>query len=180
MGKVIQVKVEGFLSPKVFSKAGVPQGSNLSPLLFLIYVIPNPGRHQTNKSQFADGAGQWAVSKSIDSAVKYLQKDLDDLARWCTKWRIILNPEKTKVIIFSRSTNAIRATPAISLYGKPLSYYPHIKFLGITFDSKMTFVKHFEDILGCCTQKLFLHLRILVNKKWGPSSTTIYRSTNSV
>ena len=59
-GRVIQVKIEGSLSPKVHPKAGVPQDSNLSPLFFLIYVndIPNPSHHQTNKSQFADDAGQ--------------------------------------------------------------------------------------------------------------------------
>ena len=53
-----------------------------------------------------------------------------------------------------------------------LSYYPHIKFLGITFDNRMTFTKHFEEILECCHQK-FHRLRILVNKKWGPSPETI-------
>ena len=73
--------------------------------------------HQTDKSQFADDAGQWAVSKNIDLAAKYLQRDLDKLARWCAKWRIKLNPEKTKVIIFSKSRFAIRAEPALSLYG---------------------------------------------------------------
>ena len=174
VGRVIQVKIEGFLSPKVYPKAGVPQGSNLSPLLFLIYVndMPSPTHHQTNKSQFADDANQWAVSKNIDLAAEYLQRDLDKLARWCAKWRIKLNPEKTKVIIFSKSQSAIRAEPALSLYGVLLSYYPHIKFLGITVDNRMTFTKHFEEILEHCNQK-FHCLRILVNKKWGPSPETI-------
>ena len=65
VGRVIHFKIEGFLSPEVYTKTGVSQGSNLSPLLFLIYVndMPNPSHHQTNKSQFADDAGQWAVSK---------------------------------------------------------------------------------------------------------------------
>ena len=181
VGRVIQVKIEGFLSPNVDPKAGVPQGSNLSPLLFLTYVndMPNPSHHQTNKSQFADDASQWAMSKNIDSAVEYLQRDLDQLARWCAKWRIKLNPEKTKVIIFSKSRSAIRAGPALSLHGDLLSYYPHIQFLGITFDNRMTFTKHFEEILGCSNNK-FHHLRISVNKKWVQVLQPFYKSTNNV
>ena len=134
--------------------------------------MPNPTHHQTNKSQFADDAGQWAVSKNIDLAAEYLQRDLDKLVRWCAKWRIKLNPEKTKVIMFSKSPPGIKAEPALSLYDELLSYYPHIKFLGITFDNRMTFTKHFEEILERCNQK-FHRLRILVNKKWGPNPATI-------
>ena len=134
--------------------------------------MPNPTHHQTNKSQFADDDGQWAVSKNIDLAVEYLLRDLDKLARWCAKWRIKLNPEKTKVIIFSKSQTAIRACPALSLYGDLFSYYPQIKFLGITFDNRMTFTKHYEINFRMLKPK-FHHLRILVNNKWGPSSATI-------
>ena len=134
--------------------------------------MPNPTHHQTNKSQFAYDAGQWAVSKNVYLAAEYLQRDHDKLARWCAKWRIKLNPEKTKVIIFSKSRSAIRAEPALSLYDDLLSYYLHIKFLGITFDNRMNFTKQFEEILECCNQK-FHRLRILVNEKLGPSPKTI-------
>ena len=112
------------------------------------------------------------MSKNIYLAAEYLQRDLDKLARWWAKWRIKLSPEKTKVIIFSKSQSAIRAEPALSLYGDLLSYYPYIKFLGITFDNRMTFTKHFEEILECCNQK-FHRLKILFNKKCGPSPKTI-------
>ena len=83
--RAIQVKIEGFFSPKVYPKAGVPQGSNLSLLLFCIYVndMPNPSHHQTNKPHFADDASQWTASKTINLTAEYLQKDLDKLARWC-------------------------------------------------------------------------------------------------
>ena len=129
-------------------------------------MVPYRSANKVNQSS------QWAVSKNIDLAAEHLQRYLDKLARWCAKWRIKLNPEKTKVIILSKSQTAIRAEPALSLYGDLLSYYPQIKFLGITFDNRMIFTKHFEEILERCNQK-FHCLRILVNKKWGPSHSTI-------
>ena len=94
------------------------------------------------------------------------------MATWCAKWRIKLNPEKTKVIIFSRSLLARKAELNLTLYGEPLKIYPQVKFLGIVFDSKLTFQKHFEDILERCNNRYY-RLRLLANKKWGPSPATI-------
>ena len=105
-------------------------------------------------------------------AAKRLRKDLRKLAKWCAKWRIKLNAEKTKVIIFSRSSLARNSEPILKLYGERLKIYPQVKFLGITFDSKFTFNKHFEEILGSCNTR-YHRIRLLANKKWGPSPSTI-------
>ena len=112
-GRVIQVNVNGFLPDKISPIAGVPQGSVLSPLLFLIYVndLPKPHHRQNSKSQFADDTALWAASNNVQFAAKRLRKDLRKLAKWCAKWRIKLNPGKTKIIIFSRSSLARNSEP---------------------------------------------------------------------
>ena len=104
--------------------------------------------------------------------VRTTLKDLRKLAKWCAKWRIKLNPDKTKVIIFSRSSLARNSEPVPNLYGERLKISPQVKFLGITFDSKSTFQKHFEEILGRCNTR-YHRITLLANKKWGPSPSTI-------
>ena len=61
---------------------------------------------------------------------------------WCAKWRNKLNPEKTKVIILSRSVLIRKTELNLKLYGETLKIYPQVKFLDITFDSQLTFKKN--------------------------------------
>ena len=174
VGRLIQVNVNSFFSNQINPKVGVPQGSVLSPLLFLIYVndLPAPHHNQNSLSQFADDTAQWAFSLNVRFAAKLLQQDLLKLAMWCAKWRIKLNPTKTKVIIFSRSILARKTELNLKLYGETLKIYPQVKFLGITFDSQLNFKKYFEDILDRCNTRYY-RLRLLANKKWGPSPSSL-------
>ena len=86
VGRVIQVNINSFLSNQVNPKAGVPQGSVLSPLHFLIYVNDLTPHHKQNSLfQFADDTAQWVFSLNVHFAAKLLQQDLLNLAMWCAK-----------------------------------------------------------------------------------------------
>ena len=81
--------------------SGVPQGSILGPLLFLVFVNDLPGVVTTSSvALYAEDAKCYrTVNTSEDSA--RLQRDLDNICTWCKEWRMVLNQSKCTCLYFT-------------------------------------------------------------------------------
>ena len=141
----LRVRQNNTISNKIELKAGTPQGSALSPLLFIFYVNdtpkPPPG---VLISKFVDDMAAWAIQKQEKRAEKFIQIYLDSLSDWCNKWKIKLNPSKTQVGLFTNSNTAKEIT--LNLGRVPLTVSNEIKFLGLTFDRKLTWKHHIDNV----------------------------------
>ena len=85
--------------------AGVPQGSILGPLLFLIYINDLTEGLSSNAKLFADDASLFSVIHDIQTSAKNLNKDFERISQWATQRKMNFNPDTTKQaqeVIFSR------------------------------------------------------------------------------
>ena len=97
LDRAMRVQVNGSFSDWFKVLSGVPQGSVLGPLLFIIYVQDLPLWVTNSIMMFADDTKLWTrISKLEDS--ESLQQDLWKLAEWSKKWLLAFNPEKCKVM----------------------------------------------------------------------------------
>ena len=99
----ISVKIKDKKRDSFIPKQGVPQGSPLNPILFIIYAsdIPQPeNRQATTLSQFADDIALWTYERNTIMSQYKIQKHLDKIIKCCNIWRIKLNQLKTKVLHF--------------------------------------------------------------------------------
>ena len=127
----LRVYQNNAISNKIELKAGTPQGSALSPLLFIFYVNDTPKAPPgVFTSKFADDMGAWAIQKQEKRAEKFIQTYLDSLSDGCNKWKIKLYPSKTQVGLFTNSNTAEEIT--LNLGRVPLTVSNKIKFLGLT------------------------------------------------
>ena len=136
------ISINDQLSDPIMPIHGLPQGSPLSPILFILYVsdIPQPLDAQVNLSQYADDIAIWAQAPGIRSVNLRLQKHLNQILTWCDRWRIKLNPGKTHLINFSQ--RKIIKDTSISMYGQPLKVTNTAKFLGVHVDNHLNMKLH--------------------------------------
>ena len=102
------VSIKGFNSEEKVMEYGVPQGSVLGPLLFLIYIndIHNALKHSTTRL-FADDTNFLTENSSLDGLQKNLNSDLRNLSTWLKANKISLNASKTELIIFRHPSKIV-------------------------------------------------------------------------
>ena len=101
--RTLTVSYEGCSSHTVHLHAGTPQGSPLSPLIYIMYVndYPESIKELCSLSQFADDSALWTAAYTKAFALRKLQKALNSLEGWCRRWRVKLNGEKSKLVFIS-------------------------------------------------------------------------------
>ena len=129
--------------------AGVPQGSVLGPLLFLIYINDLTDNISANIKLFADDSSLFLKVVDVATAQCLLSEDLDKITIWATQWKMKFNPDITKQaieIIFSSKYKKVEH-PSLTFNGIPVASKDSTKHLGIILDSKLTFRNHILEAI---------------------------------
>jgi retron-type reverse transcriptase len=103
-----RVRHEDLYSELKLIKAGVPQGSVLRPVLYLLYINDVPTTSNSTTATFADDTAVMAIGETVDISTRKLQSAVNKIAIWARKWRVKLNESKSVHIDF---TNKIKQQP---------------------------------------------------------------------
>ena len=141
------VSINGFDSKSKVMKYGVPQGSVLGPLLFLIYIndLHKAIKYSTTL-HFADDTNLLAVNDSLKKLQKQVNLDLRFLYKWLKANKISLNASKTELLLFRHPNKVINYDLKIKINGKKLVPSNFVKYLGILIDCHLNWHIHTNDL----------------------------------
>ena len=129
---------------------GVPQGSILGPLLFLIYINDLPDNLSSNVKLFADDTSLLSVVHDVNASARELYDDLKKINKWAFQWKMSFNPNPSKQaqeVIFSRKIKKL-SHPSLVFNSNNVLQTSSQKHLGITLDVKLTFGERLNNVLN--------------------------------
>jgi hypothetical protein len=134
-----QIKFHTETSPYFPINSGVPQGSVLGPLLYLLFTVDMPTRQDTILATFADDTAIMASNEDPHVATHTLQTHLNMFEAWLRDWRVQVNETKSVQVTF---TNRKIDYPHVTLYGIQLPVKQEVKYLGLILDRSLTWRPH--------------------------------------
>ena len=156
---------------------GVPQGSVLGPLFYIIYANDlSVSLANCNLALYANDTVLYTASKNFGDSIEKLQADITALSKWCATNGIMANTDKTKVMVFGSNSQVKNLPEANIVFNQiPLQVVPSYKYLGLDLDSRLNYKKHVKRIIALAAGKLkqFQRMRSFLNKK---AALMVYKS----
>ena len=131
--------------------SGVPQGSILGPLLFILYINDLPSAVSCTLKIFADDVAMYCSVESVTDCNTF-QHDLDLVAAWCSKWQMRLNPSKCELLCISNKRSPVK--PFYYLNNHKLQWATSVKYLGVVVDAKLSWNNHISHVSAKATKVL--------------------------
>ena len=161
-GRRQYVEFNGVTSETLPNTTGVPQGSVLGPLLFLLYVNDLPCSSETVKMVlFADDSNLLLKGKRPEDIANIANGEIEHIQDWFATNKLLLNADKTKLIVFTsrKCRNKPRDT-CIKINGVTVKQVEHETFLGLELDETLKWYSHTDKIANCISKKIGVLARI--------------------
>lgn len=146
--RTVQFVAQGRLHPERISRKGTPQGAVLSPTLFNLYLrkIASALHPDTKIIQFADDIMIYSTSSDPNRAMRSIQISLENIGDFLQQLGLEISPDKTQLMMFSRSLKVANSKHTIAYKGTNISSSSSAKFLGVILDPGLTGKSHLEYI----------------------------------